>query len=155
MTLGALIMNYGVFEVAKRLDLKWAFIAMSALIGCCAISILIMLKDMKRERPIDDVPTIEEPQLVYEESGECEPCDLPANENKESNELLDDAEPKSDSRTNSRLGKFKTSLRIVIRELSSRMYIWVCLIGMIVYQFCTVANSTFFSAWVEDFYGNS
>ena len=46
--IGVLVMNYGVFEVAKQLDLKWAFIGLGGFLALNGVLLLFMIKNVKR-----------------------------------------------------------------------------------------------------------
>ena len=50
MSVGTLFTNYSVFEVVKRLDLRWAFIGLIAIIALCAIGNFFLLKDVRKNR---------------------------------------------------------------------------------------------------------
>ena len=40
-------MNFGVFEVARQADFKWAFLGLGVLIASCAIVSFFVLKDVR------------------------------------------------------------------------------------------------------------
>ena len=44
---GLLAMNYGVFEVAKRLELKWAFVGFGGITFLVSTALLFMIKNVK------------------------------------------------------------------------------------------------------------
>ena len=116
MSLGTLVMNYGVLEVAERLDLKWAFLGISAVIAVCAVCTFFMLTDTKKDSKSHLCSSgKDESHHLYQE--ECENKESSPHGLEESRSLLIRETSKSLYAGKTKTEMFKSAMKLMWREL--------------------------------------